>query len=171
MTTPNIPPIDAELALAEVHARREQVVGSSVVPSWFWSAVGGLILVFVAAIESRRPVLVATGTAVYAVGLATLIIAVVRRSHVQVRPALLGVRGGLSIAGFALSLVAVGLALGFTLQALGVRMPATIACVPVALAMAVGGPRLMGYLRRLMLSRPLADGADHADSADSAGRS
>jgi hypothetical protein len=158
MSMPNIPPVDAELALAEVHARREQVV-SNIIPSWFWSAIGALILVFVAALESHRPWAVAIGTAVYAAGLATVILAVVGRTHARVRPALLGARGGLAIAGFTVALVGVGLALGFTLQALGVPMPATLGCVPVAVAMAAGGPRLMAYLRRLMLSRPLAESA------------
>lgn len=158
MSTSNIPPTDAELALAEMQARREQVVSSTPIPSWFWSALGALILLFVAAVESRTPWFVAIGTTVYAIGLATVILLVVRRNRVQIRPALLGVRGGLAIAAFALCLVAVGLGLAFGLQALGVPRPATIACVPVALAMAFGGPVLMRYLRRLMLSRPLAGG-------------
>jgi hypothetical protein len=158
MTTPQIPPIDAELALAEVHARRAQVVGNNLVPAWFWPAIGGLMLLFVAAMESDIPWLVAAGSVVYAFGLTTLIVLVVRRARVQVRPDLLGVRGGLAIAAFTLCLVAFGVGLGLTLQALGVPWPATIACVPVAVALAVGGPRLMAHLRRLMLSRPLAGG-------------
>ncbi|HET6534301.1 MAG TPA: hypothetical protein VFH03_27285 [Actinoplanes sp.] len=155
MSTPQIPPVDAELALAEVHARRAQVVGTNLVPAWFWPAIAGLILLFVAAMESDIRWLTAVGTVVYSLGLAILILLVVRRARVQVRPDLLGVRGGLAIAGFAVGLVAVGLGLGLILQALGVPWPATIACVPVAVGLAVGGPRLMAYLRRLMLSRPL----------------
>jgi hypothetical protein len=156
MDAPRIPPIDAELALAEVHLRREQVVGSNLVPAWFWSSVGVLMVLFVAAVESERPLLVAVGSVGYAFGLGALIIAMVRRSRVQVRPALLGARGALAIAAFTLVLVAAGLGLGFGLDALGVAWPATLACVPVAVALAAGGPRLMAYLRRLMLSRPLA---------------
>ncbi|MFF5083967.1 hypothetical protein ACFY36_43530 [Actinoplanes sp. NPDC000266] len=149
-------PIDAELALAEVRIRRDQVVTSNLVPTWFWPTIGALMLLFVAAVESRIPWLVATGSAVYGLGLAAAIGAVAFRSRVQVRNALLGPRGALAIAAFALSLVAAGLALAFTLKALGTPHPATIAMVPVALGMAFGGPRLMAYLRRLMLSRPLA---------------
>ncbi len=156
MDAPRIPPIDAELALAEVHLRREQVIDSNLVPGWFWSSIGGLMVLFVAAVESGRPLLVAVGSVLYALGLAGLIVAVVRRSPVQVRNDLLGVRGALVIAGFTLVLVAAGLGLGFGLEALGVPWPATIACLPVAAALAVGGPRLMAYLRRLMLARPPA---------------
>ena len=155
MDVPRIPAIDAELALAEVHARREQVIGSNLVPGWFWPSIGGLMVLFVGAVESDVAWVVAVGTLIYVLGLGALIVAVVRRARVQVRPELLGTRGGLAIAGFALGLVAVGLALGFGLQALGVPYPATVAVVPVAVALAVGGPRLMAYLRRLMLSRPL----------------
>jgi hypothetical protein len=158
MTTPQIPPVDAELALAEVHARRAQVVGTNLVPAWFWPALGGLMLLFVAAMESDIRWLVAGGSVVYAFGLATLIVLVVRRARVQVRPDLLGVRGVLAIVGFTLGLVAAGVGLGLTLQALGVPWPATIACIPVVVALAVGGPRLMTHLRRLMLARPLAGG-------------
>lgn len=149
-------PIDAELALAEVRLRREQVVDSNLVPGWFWPSIGGLLVLFVAAVESARPLLVAAGSVFYALGLSALIVAVVRRSRVQVRTDLIGVRGGLAIAGFALGLVAAGLGIAFGLDALGVPWPATIACVPVAVALATGGPRLMAHLRRLMLSRPLA---------------
>jgi hypothetical protein len=156
MDAPRIPPIDAELALAEVHLRREQVVDSNLVPVWFWSTIGVLMVLFVAAVESERPLIVAAGSIGYAAGLGTLVVAMVRRSRVQVRTELLGVRGGLAIAAFTLALVAAGLGLGFGLDALGVPWPATIACVPVAVALATGGPRLMAYLRRLMLARPAA---------------
>ena len=149
-------PIDAELALAEVRARREQVIVSNLVPDWFWVAIAALMLAFVAAMESDRTWLVATGTVIYVVGLAALIVSVVRRARVQVRPELLGARGGLAIAGFTPVLVAAGVALGLALDAAGIPWPATIACLPVAAGLAFGGPRLMAYLRRLMLSRPLA---------------
>jgi hypothetical protein len=44
-----IPPIDAELALAEVQIRREQVVGTNVIPFYFWPSLGTLMLIFVVA--------------------------------------------------------------------------------------------------------------------------
>lgn len=158
MGLPHIPPVDAELALAEVRARREQVVTANLVPSWFWSSIGVLMLVFVAAVESHRPAVVAVGSVVYGLGLATTILLVVRHARVQVRPELLGARGGLAIASFTAVLVGIGVGLGLALEAAGVPWPATLACAPVALGMAIGGPMLMSYLRRVMLSRPLAGG-------------
>ncbi len=152
----SIPPVDAELALAEIHARRAQVVGANLVPGWFWPGTAGLMLLFVLAVESGVTWVVATGTILYVLGLSALIIGMVRHARVQVRPALLGVRGALAIAGFTLLLVAAGIGLGFTLEALGVPFPATLALIPVALGLTVGGPRLMAHLRRVMLARPLA---------------
>ncbi|MBU2664881.1 hypothetical protein KOI35_15365 [Actinoplanes bogorensis] len=152
----DVPPIDAELALAEVRARRAQVIDANLVPGWFWPSVAVLMLLFVAAVETAVPWVVATGSILYAAGLATTIVAMVRRSRAQVRTTLIGAHGAAAIAVFTLVLVAVGVGLGFTLEALGVPAPATIACVPVAAGLAFGGPALMAYLRRVMLSRPLA---------------
>jgi hypothetical protein len=152
----SIPPVDAELALAEIQARRSQVVDANLVPTWFWPGVGGLMVGFVLAVETAVPWIVATGSVLYALGLSALILAVVRASRVQVRFELIGTHGMAAIAAFALTLVAIGIGLGFGLEALGVPFPATLACVPVALGMAFGGPRLMAYLRRVMLTRPLA---------------
>lgn len=156
MSTPHVSPVDAELALAEVHARREQVIGTNLVPAWFWRTLAILVLLFVAAVESRIGWVVAIGAVVYAIGLATIVVLVVRRARVKVRPELIGVRGALAIAVFTLVLVAVGVGLASALQALGVPWPATIGCVPVAVGLAAGGPLLMAYLRRLMVSRPPA---------------
>jgi hypothetical protein len=75
---------------------------------------------------------------------------------VQVRPSLIGIEGLLAIFGFTIVLVGIGVGLGLGLEAAGVGWPATLAVIPVAFGLAVGGPRLMGFLRRLMRSRPLA---------------
>jgi len=149
-------PTDAELALAEVRARRSQVIDANIIPDWFWSAIGVLIVLFVAAVESRRPWLIAIGSCAYAIGLTTTLLLVIRRSRVQVRPALIGVSGFATIFGFTIVLVAIGVGLGLGLQAAGVRRPATIAVIPVAIGLAAGGPLLMRHLRRVMRSRPLA---------------
>ncbi|MEU4694007.1 hypothetical protein [Actinoplanes sp. NPDC023714] len=153
----SIPPIDAELALAEIRARRAQVIDSNLVPSWFWTSVAVLMIAFVLAVESGVTWVVALGTALYPLGLTALIIAVVRHARVQVRPGLIGLSGALAIAAFTLILVAAGIGLGFALETAGAPFPATLACVPVALGLAFGGPRLMALLRRIMLARPPAN--------------
>ncbi|GIE83000.1 hypothetical protein Aph02nite_89500 [Actinoplanes philippinensis] len=152
----DIPPTDAEFALAEVQARREQVVDTNLVPTWFWPSVGGLMLLFVGAMETGVSWVMAVGTIVYTLGLAAVILAVVRKARVQVRFELLGARGIGAILGFAAVLVVIGVGLGFGLEALSVPFPALLATLPVSVGLTVGGPALMSYLRRLMLSRPLA---------------
>jgi peptidoglycan/LPS O-acetylase OafA/YrhL len=151
-----IPPVDAELALAEMRARREQVVDTNLVPTWFWVSVSALMLLFVAGIETRVGWVIAIATLAYTLGLGAVILALVRKARVQVRQTLIGTRGILTILGFAAGLVAVGVGLGFTLEALSVPFPATLALLPVAAGLVLGGPRLMAHLRKLMLSRPLA---------------
>jgi hypothetical protein len=155
MTTPRIPPVDAELALAEVRARRDQVVTGSLIPAWYWATLGVTLVGFVACVESGRPWLIAVGTLVYVAAICGVVAVVATGQQAQVRNELLGLHGGLAIAGFVLVHVGGGLALGFLLDALGVPWPATIGVVPVAVSMAVCGPLLMRHLRRVMLARPL----------------
>jgi hypothetical protein len=151
-----IPPIDAELALAEMRARREQVVDTNLVPTWFWVSVSALMLLFVAAIETRVGWVIAVATLGYTLGLGAVILALVRKARVQVRQTLIGTRGIATILGFATFLVAAGVGMGFALEALEVPFPATLAMLPVAAGLTLGGPLLMAHLRKLMLSRPLA---------------
>jgi hypothetical protein len=152
----DIPPIDAELALAEVRARREQVVNTNLVPNWFWRAVAALMLVFVAAMESGVGALMAAGTLTFTLGMGAVLAALFRNSRLQVRQELLGLRGILAIVTFSVVLTVAGIGLGLTLEALSVPFPAALGILPVAAGMAFGGPLLMSYLRKLMMSRPLA---------------
>jgi hypothetical protein len=148
-------PSDAERALAEVRTRRQQVVTGPLLPGWYWSALGALMLVFVGAVESKIPWVVGVGVAVFAVGLVTLVLAVVRQTPVQVHRSLLGARGVLTIVGYALALSAVGVGIGVGLQTAGVQRPATIGVGAVAVLLVVTGPLLVRRLRRLMSRRPL----------------
>ena len=150
-----IPAADAERALAEVQARRDQAVTGAMLPGWYWPSLGVLIVVFVASIESRTQWIVIAGSVFYAAALGALLAVIIGRARLQVRNHLIGLRGGLAIAGFTIMLVAIGVGLGLLLEAQGLRWPATIACAPVALGLAFGGPVLMRYLRRMMLSRPM----------------
>lgn len=155
MDAPRVPGVEAAQALSEVHRRREQVVTGTLVPDWYWTALGAAMLVFIAAVDSGRGWAVGIGTLVFVASLAALVGYVASRQRVQVRNELIGLRGGLAIGGFAVTLVAITLGLSFGLAAAGLPYAATAGGVVTAVGMAVGGPRLMRYLRTLMTSRPI----------------
>jgi hypothetical protein len=69
---------DAALALDEIHTRQRQVVESTLIPDWYWSAVGALVIVFSIGMESRRPLLIGAGTTIFVLGLNVTIWIVIR---------------------------------------------------------------------------------------------
>lgn len=140
----------AAAALAEVRAQQERMFADSPLPFWFWPATGAACVVLSAAVESRRTAVIAIAAVVFAVGIATIVLTVVFRQRFSPRPELLGVRGGLTLAGFVLATVALGLGTGFALYATGIAYPATIACALVMVALTAGGPWLTRRLQNLM---------------------
>ncbi|MGC5021926.1 hypothetical protein [Micromonospora sp. DT47] len=155
MSEPTLSPAAAAEALAEIHSRRDQAVAATLVPDWYWPAVGGLVAAFTAAVESGRPWLVAVGSIAYASGLAAVVARVALRHRAQVRNTLLGVRGAAAIAGYTLCLVALGLITGFAADSAGLDWPATIGAATTAGAMTATGQLLMRYLRGVMTARPI----------------
>jgi hypothetical protein len=151
-------PASATEALAEIHARRDQVVTATLVPHWYWPALGGLMVAFTAAVETHRPWVVAVGSVAYVIGLAAVVGRVVVRHRAQVRTRLIGVHGATTIALYVLVLVALGIGTGFAAEAAGLAWPATIGVATTAGAMTATGLPLMRYLRRVMITRPLGGG-------------
>lgn len=140
-------------ALDEIRARQHQVLTATVIPDWFWSAIGALMVVFTMGVESRRPVAIGICVTVFVLGLAAVISVVVLRNRAGIRNRYLGRPGFGLIFGFTATLVAIGLAVGFGLAASGFRWPASAANAVVAVLLAIGGPVLMRRLRRLMVAR------------------
>lgn len=173
MNAQPIPPADAARALTEIHTRREQVVLNTLVPDWFWLAISLLMVGFVAAMETHRPLWIITGSVVYALGLAASIGPLLLHRRAQVHPSMIGVHGGLAIGVLVVVLVGLGLGVALAAQAFGATRPATVGVTVESVGMAVGGPLLMRYLRRLMSGRPIGDGpTDHgpANGASIGGR-
>jgi hypothetical protein len=96
--------------------------------------------------------LVVIASVLFPIGLGAVVFAVVRRARPQLRPQLLGVRGALAIAAEVLLLVGVGLGVRYGLAAQEVRAAETYAGLTVAVLLALTGPPLMRYLRRVMLA-------------------
>ena|SRR5947207_1451863 len=146
-------PDEAAKALAQIRDRQEQVINVTVVPVWYWWAVGALMVGFAAAVDTRRPAVVGVGIGVFVIGILACTGWVVRRAlQVQVRGGLLGARGILLILGFVAVVVGASLAVAFSLQAAGVPGPALAGNAFGAACLVVGGPLLMGALRRIMLA-------------------
>lgn len=155
MSTPHIPAADAARALDSVRAGRDKVITTDLIPDWYWPSLGGLIVMFVASVESGRDWIVIPGSLLFAAGMGALLAVIVQRRPVRLNGALLGGRGALTIAGYTVALVAVGLGGALALSLAGVGWPGTIAVAVVAVLMTVTGPVLIRHLQRLMLARPL----------------
>jgi hypothetical protein len=153
----NIDPEEAARALSEVHHRQRRAVDAAMIPGWFWWAIGALVVVLSAGVDSRRPVLVGVAAVVFGIGLAATIVLLVTRIPVQIRNDLVGSVGALMIVGFVLCLVAVTLGVAFTLRAVDVPYPATLASVVCAAGLGFGGPWLTRRLRAVMTSRAVGD--------------
>ncbi len=152
--TEQVRPDEAARALAEIGQRQEQVIKLLAIPVWFWWATGVLMVGFSAAVESRRPVAIAVGASIFAVGIAasSSYVALVNVRRAQVRNNLLGPDGALAIVGFVLGTVAMSLAAGFGSAATGFAYPGTLGSTVGAVLLVIGGPLLMRHLQGVMLS-------------------
>jgi len=144
---------DAADALAEIQRRQQQVIDQATVPAWYWWAVGGLMVVLAAGVDTRTAGAVGGAVAVFVVGLLSATWVVVRGQFRQarLRNGLLDGRGVMAILGFVAVIVGCTLGLAFALRAAHVPYPATLACLAGGVAMGLGGPVLMRTLRRIML--------------------
>lgn len=146
-------PDQAATALTEIARRRAQVVGLTIIPTWFWWVAAVLMIGFSAAVETRRSLVIGLATAVFVLGIlivtGRLVLGVLGRA--LPRNDLLGPAGVLAILGFVAGTLAVSLPTSFALKAAGVDYPATAGILLAGVCMVVGGPLLMRYLRRSML--------------------
>lgn len=152
-------PDEAARALAQIRDHQEQVIKVTVVPAWYWWLLGGLIVALPAAVESREPVTIGIGVAVFVLGILAGTGWVVRGAlRVQPRNELLGGRGVMIILGFVALVVGTTLALAFSLEAAGASRPATLANLLGAALLIVGGPILTRALRSIMLANRAGGG-------------
>ena len=150
-------PDEAARALAQIRERQEQVINVTVIPAWYWWLLGALIVVLSGAVESHDPATIGLGVTVFTLGIVGGTGWVVRGAvHVKPRNELLGPRGVLMILGFVALVVGVTLGVAFSLQAVGVSHPATLASLPGAVLLIVGGPMLTRALRHIMLDNRAA---------------
>jgi hypothetical protein len=151
--TEYVQPAEAKRALDEIRSRQRQAVVATPIPGWFWVATAGLMVIFTAGIESRRPAFIAIVVPVFVIGLAATVLGVVLRSRAQIRGYYVGQTGAWAIVGFALTAVIVGLGTAFAFVAAGIHWPATAGNAAAGLVLIAGGPLLMRRLQHIMAER------------------
>jgi len=144
---------DAGEALAEIRKRQQQVIDLATVPTWYWWAVGALMVVLAVGVDTRTPVAIGVTVPVFVIGLLSATGAVIAGQvrDAQLRRGLLDGRGVIAILGFVAVIIGISLGTAFALRAAGVSYPATLGCLAGGLVMGLGGPILMRSLRQNML--------------------
>jgi hypothetical protein len=147
-------PDEAANALNEIGHRQEQVIKNVLIPKWFWWSTAALMVGFTAAVDSRIPLAIGIGTAVFVVGIIATVarVVLVAARRAQVRNDLVSPAGVFVILGFVAAVLAVSLPTAFALEASGVRYAATIGVMVGALCMVAGEPLLTRTLQRIMLA-------------------
>jgi hypothetical protein len=146
-------PAEAAQALADIQLRQQQVIDLAIIPVWYWWAVGALMVILAAGVDSRAAVAVGLSVTVFVLGILAATGWVVGRAfrHAQLRNGLLDGRAVAAILGFVALIVGGTIGLAFALRAAGAGHPATLACAAGGLVMGLGGPVLMRRLRAIML--------------------
>lgn len=143
---------DAAAALTEIQRRQQQVIDQATVPGWYWWAVGALMVVLAAGVDTRTPAAVGGAVTVFVIGLLSATGAMIRgQFRARLANGLLDGRGVAAILGFVAVIVGGTVGLALALRAAHVHYPATLACLAGGVAMGLGGPVLMRSLRRIML--------------------
>ncbi len=144
---------EAAQALADIQLRQQQVIDLAMIPVWYWWAVGALMVILAAGVDSHAAALVGVSVTVFVLGILAATGWVVGRAfrHAQLRNGLLDGRAVAAILGFAALIVGGTIGLAFALRAAGAGHPAPLACAAGGLALGLGGPVLMRRLRGIML--------------------
>src|SRR5215813_508162 len=94
---------DAARALAEIQKRQQQVIDIATVPSWYWWAVGALMVILAVGVDNRTTIALGVTIPVFVLGMLVATGAVIRGQFRDARVSsdLLDGRGVLAILGFA----------------------------------------------------------------------
>jgi hypothetical protein len=143
---------EAHFALSSIERRRQQVIAEINVPSWYWFFLaGGWVLLGLLA-DFAPTWATLTGTVLFGAvhaGISPRVLSGRRgSSELSIRGDLVSRRLPALVIGFLLVMTAVTVGFALVLNADGARHAATWASVVVALLVLVGGPALVGSVRR-----------------------
>jgi hypothetical protein len=149
----NLRPDEAARALDEVRQRQANVIEATMIPAWFYGAVGASNVALAVGLDVGGTVAVATGAVLFGLGIAGSVGWVtIGAQRAQLRNDLLGPLGILAIVALPALVVGVSVPVGFAAEAAGWRYPATAGTLVGLVLMLVGGPVLNRLLRRIMLA-------------------
>ena len=151
MTVP-IGESEAQFALSSIERQRQQVIAEINVPPWYWFFLaGGWVLLGVLADFAPGWATIAATLVFGAVhaGISPRVLSGRRGSpQLSIRGDLVSRRLPVLVIGFLLVMTAATVGIALVLNADGARHAATWASVVVALLVLVGGPALVGSVRR-----------------------
>src|ERR1700693_422212 len=132
---------EAASELAEINRRQAGVIQAVLVPRWYWWVVGLLLVPLGVVTDSHQRVATAVAAIVIALIIAALSVWMITGAFrgARVHPTTLGSAGALYIVGFVWLVVGVTLLVSFSLQAAGIRYPATIGTFLAAAMLIAGG--------------------------------
>jgi hypothetical protein len=143
---------EASFALGSIDQRRRQVIAEINVPPWYWTALAAGWIALGVIADYAPPWAYIAGTVLFGAAHASVAPRVLsgRRAsrELSVRGDLVNKRIPLLIIGLLVVMVALTVVIALLLHADGARHPATWASIVVAALLLVGGPALMGSVRR-----------------------
>jgi hypothetical protein len=143
---------EASFALGSIDQRRKQVIAEINVPPWYWTALAAGWIALGVIADYAPPWAYIAGTVLFGAAHASVAPRVLsgRRAsrELSVRGDLVNKRIPLLIIGLLVVMVALTVLIALLLHADGARHPATWASIVVAALLLVGGPALMGSVRR-----------------------
>jgi hypothetical protein len=144
-------PRNAEQALAEIRGRSEQVIGTALVPAWYWWALAVLMVGLGAGVDARQSFPIVVTVVAFVAGVLVATAWVNRHAlTVRLRSDLLGIAGVPAILALIACVIAVALGAAFALRAAHAPLPGTVGTALGGLVLIVGGPLLMRTLHGIM---------------------
>ena len=149
----HVGPDEAARALDDIQARQAHVIDWTMLPDWYWWAIGAATVAFGIGVDLDQAVTIAVGTMVFVLTSGASIAAVaIRGRRAPARNELLGPIGVLAIFGFAALVIGLSVLVGFALSAVDFGYPMTAGTAFGAALMVVGAPVLNRLLRGIMLA-------------------
>jgi hypothetical protein len=150
----DVRPDEASQALDGIRQRQARVIDETMIPTWFYGAVGASNVALAVGVDIDRPVSVVIGAVLFGLGIAGSVgwVAVGTARRAQPHNRLVGPLGILAIVALPALVVGVSVPVAFAADAAGWHYAATAGTLVGFVLMVICGPVLNRLLRRIMLA-------------------